>query len=55
MMCSMSSFALVIRIMPLGERGIARIAPFGSALNLGAIGDGYDLPREFTRLATLQT
>lgn len=37
----------------LGGRGVDRIVPFGSALTFGAIWDGYDLPREFTRLTTL--
>jgi acyl-CoA reductase LuxC len=39
----------------LGGRGVDRIVPFGSALTFSAIWDGYDLPREFTRLTTLQT
>ena len=39
----------------LGGRGVDRIVPFGSALTFGAIWDGYDLPREFTRLTSLQT
>ena len=39
----------------LGGRGVDRIVPFGSALTFGAIWDGYHLPREFTRLTTLQT
>jgi hypothetical protein len=39
--------------MALGGRGVDRIVPFGSALTFGAIWDGYDLPREFTRLTTL--
>jgi hypothetical protein len=38
----------------LGGRGVDRIVPFGSALTFGAIWDGYDLKREFTRLTTLQ-
>jgi hypothetical protein len=38
----------------LGGRGVDRIVPFGSALSFGAIWDGYDLPREFTRLTTLE-
>jgi hypothetical protein len=37
----------------LGGRGVDRIVPFGSALTFGAIWDGYDLPREFTRLTVL--
>jgi hypothetical protein len=37
----------------LGGRGVDRIVPFGSALTFGSIWDGYDLPREFTRLTTL--
>jgi len=37
----------------LAGRGIDRIVPFGSALTFSAIWDGYDLPREFTRLTTL--
>jgi hypothetical protein len=39
----------------LAGRGVDRIVPFGSALTFDAIWDGYDLPREFTRLTTLQT
>ena len=39
--------------LALGGRGIDRIVPFGSALTFSAIWDGYDLPREFTRLTTL--
>ncbi|MFI5935057.1 acyl-CoA reductase [Actinoplanes sp. NPDC051494] len=39
----------------LGGRGVDRIVPFGSALTFSAIWDGYDLPREFTRLTTLET
>jgi hypothetical protein len=39
--------------LALGGRGVDRIVPFGSALTFGAIWDGYDLPREFTRLTTL--
>ena len=39
--------------MALGGRGVDRIVPFGSALTFGSIWDGYDLPREFTRLTTL--
>ncbi|BFU47267.1 acyl-CoA reductase [Krasilnikovia sp. MM14-A1004] len=39
----------------LGGRGVDRIVPFGSALTFSAIWDGYDLPREFTRLTTLRT
>ncbi|GAB1644784.1 acyl-CoA reductase [Krasilnikovia sp. MM14-A1259] len=38
----------------LGGRGVDRIVPFGSALTFSAIWDGYDLPREFTRLTTVQ-
>ncbi|GGK98016.1 acyl-CoA reductase [Mangrovihabitans endophyticus] len=38
----------------LGGRGVDRIVPFGSALTFSAVWDGYDLPREFTRLTTLQ-
>jgi hypothetical protein len=38
----------------LGGRGVDRIVPFGSALTFSSIWDGYDLPREFTRLTTLQ-
>ena len=38
----------------LGGRGVDRIVPFGSALTFSAIWDGYDLPREFTRLTTLR-
>jgi hypothetical protein len=38
----------------LGGRGVDRIVPFGSALTFSAIWDGFDLPREFTRLTTLQ-
>ena len=37
----------------LGGRGVDRIVPFGQALTFSAIWDGYDLPREFTRLTTL--
>jgi len=37
----------------LGGRGIDRIVPFGSALTFSAVWDGYDLPREFTRLTVL--
>jgi hypothetical protein len=37
----------------LGGRGVDRIVPFGSALTFSAVWDGYDLPREFTRLTTL--
>jgi hypothetical protein len=37
----------------LGGRGVDRIVPFGSALTFSAIWDGYDLPREFTRLTTI--
>ncbi|MET0423856.1 MAG: acyl-CoA reductase [Actinoplanes sp.] len=37
----------------LGGRGVDRIVPFGSALTFSAIWDGFDLPREFTRLTTL--
>jgi hypothetical protein len=37
----------------LGGRGVDRIVPFGSALTFSAIWDGYDLPREFTRLTTV--
>jgi hypothetical protein len=39
--------------LSLGGRGVDRIVPFGSALTFSAIWDGYDLPREFTRLTTL--
>jgi hypothetical protein len=39
----------------LGGRGVDRIVPFGSALTFSAIWDGFDLPREFTRLTTLET
>lgn len=39
----------------LAGRGVDRIVPFGSALSFGSIWDGYDLPREFTRLTTLET
>jgi hypothetical protein len=39
----------------LGGRGVDRIVPFGAALTFSAIWDGYDLPREFTRLTTLST
>jgi len=39
--------------LALGGRGVDRIVPFGSALTFGALWDGYDLPREFTRLTTL--
>ena len=39
--------------LALGGRGVDRIVPFGSALTFGSIWDGYDLPREFTRLTTL--
>ncbi|HET6765138.1 MAG TPA: metallophosphoesterase [Longimicrobiaceae bacterium] len=39
----------------LGGRGVDRIVPIGSALTFSAIWDGYDLPREFTRLTTLET
>lgn len=38
----------------VGGRGIDRIVPFGSALTFDAVWDGYDLPREFTRLTTLR-
>ncbi|MDI2127389.1 acyl-CoA reductase [Yinghuangia seranimata] len=34
-------------------RGIDRIVPFGSALSFAPVWDGYDLPREFTRLTTV--
>ena len=44
----LTAFALA-----LGGRGVDRIVPFGSALTFGSIWDGYDLPREFTRLTTL--
>jgi hypothetical protein len=37
----------------LGGRGVDRIVPFGQALTFSAIWDGYDLPREFTRLTTV--
>ncbi|XVU25936.1 acyl-CoA reductase [Actinoplanes sp. CA-054009] len=37
----------------LAGRGVDRIVPFGQALTFGSIWDGYDLPREFTRLTTL--
>jgi hypothetical protein len=37
----------------LGGRGVDRIVPFGQALTFNAIWDGYDLPREFTRLTTV--
>ena len=37
----------------LAGRGVDRIVPFGSALTFSSIWDGYDLPREFTRLTTL--
>ena len=39
--------------LALGGRGVDRIVPFGSALTFGSLWDGYDLPREFTRLTTL--
>ncbi|WP_250029332.1 acyl-CoA reductase [Paractinoplanes maris] len=39
--------------LELGGRGVDRIVPFGSALTFGSIWDGFDLPREFTRLTTL--
>jgi hypothetical protein len=39
----------------LGGRGVDRIVPFGAALTFSAIWDGYDLPREFTRLTVLET
>ncbi|WP_306213027.1 acyl-CoA reductase [Actinoplanes sp. RD1] len=39
----------------LAGRGVDRIVPFGSALTFSSIWDGYDLPREFTRLTTLET
>ena len=39
--------------LALCGRGVDRIVPFGSALTFGSIWDGYDLPREFTRLTTL--
>jgi hypothetical protein len=39
--------------LALGGRGVDRIVPLGNALTFGAIWDGYDLPREFTRLTTL--
>lgn len=42
-------------VTALGGRGIDRIVPFGSALSFSSIWDGYDLPREFTRLTTLRT
>ncbi|AGZ38832.1 acyl-CoA reductase [Actinoplanes friuliensis] len=41
--------------LALGGRGVDRIVPFGSALTFSAIWDGFDLPREFTRLTTLET
>lgn len=34
----------------LGGRGIDRIVPIGAALTFAPVWDGYDLPREFTRL-----
>ena len=37
----------------LNGRGVDRIVPFGSALTFSSIWDGYDLPREFTRLSTI--
>jgi hypothetical protein len=39
----------------LGGRGIDRIVPFGNALTFHTVWDGYDLPREFTRLTTITT
>jgi Acyl-CoA reductase (LuxC) len=45
---------LVAFATALGGRGIDRIVPFGSALTFGAVWDGYDLSREFTRLTTVQ-
>ncbi|GAA0473040.1 hypothetical protein Ade02nite_86870 [Paractinoplanes deccanensis] len=39
--------------LALGGRGVDRIVPFGQALTFGSLWDGYDLPREFTRLTTL--
>ncbi|MCF2533494.1 acyl-CoA reductase [Yinghuangia soli] len=39
----------------LAGRGIDRIVPFGAALSFAPLWDGYDLPREFTRLTTLGT
>ncbi|HSA53769.1 MAG TPA: acyl-CoA reductase [Yinghuangia sp.] len=36
-----------------GGRGIDRIVPIGAALSFAPIWDGYDLPREFTRLTTI--
>ncbi|MFI5894422.1 acyl-CoA reductase [Actinoplanes sp. NPDC051513] len=39
--------------LELGGRGVDRIVPFGQALTFSAIWDGYDLPREFTRLTTV--
>jgi hypothetical protein len=40
-------------VTALAGRGIDRIVPFGSALTFSAVWDGYDLPREFTRLTTV--
>ena len=39
----------------LAGRGVDRIVPFGSALTFSSVWDGYDLPREFTRLTTVRT
>ncbi|WP_018353645.1 acyl-CoA reductase [Longispora albida] len=39
----------------LAGRGVDRIVPLGQALDFAAIWDGYDLPREFTRLVTVKT
>jgi hypothetical protein len=37
----------------LNGRGIDRIVPIGAALTFAPVWDGYDLPREFTRLVTV--
>ncbi len=42
-------------VTALGGRGVDRVVPFGQALTFSAVWDGYDLPREFTRLTTLLT
>ena len=38
-----------------GGVGFDRVVPWGSALSFSSVWDGYDLLREFTRIATLAT
>ncbi|HEX6470980.1 MAG TPA: acyl-CoA reductase [Streptosporangiaceae bacterium] len=38
----------------LAGRGIDRIVPFGAALSFSPVWDGYDLPREFTKIMTIR-